>query len=594
MEARMWEFEQLSNGQPERDPHESEFFNVGRLNYASALVRESVQNSLDAHDDGQVRVVFTLQNQTDFAISDYYTGLMEHLSAAKLLPFEFKDYKSIPYLCIEDFGTTGLDGPVDKAGNFFNFWWREGISEKGGKRAGRWGLGKTIYYVASNLRCYFGYTVRADNKEYLLGKAVLKTHEYARKKYHDYAYFNADGYEPKNDSVLLKKFIKSFMLERGKRKGLSVIIPAPKEGVTSNSLVGEAIIHYFFPIIQDKLIIEIKSGSKTISLTKETLCDVAREHDWEGTDWAGRSDNLESLLAFLEDAATIPENNMLKLSFTKNEFEISETIFGDNLEKLRECFNNGELLWIRVPVVIQPKDKKPKQSYFDVFLQKDDALQQPDEFYIRSGIRVPDIHTLGSRRVRALLTADHEYVASFLGDSESPAHTDWKERTEDFRKNYSHSAATLHFIKFSMRDMVRILDQRRAEKDTDLLKHIFYVPVGVEPSKIPPPPPPKPEKFLISKVSGGLRVSLAEKAITPKSIRLQVAYDTRRGNPFKRYSPMDFSLTSKNIQKNVVGGRILSFEGNTINVISDNTDFRLTITGFDETRDLRVNLKEVN
>jgi len=593
----MWKFEPLSQGQPERDPHESEFFNVGRLNYASALVRESIQNSLDAHSNGQVRVVFALGSQADLATSDYYNGLLEHLTAAKLLPTELKDCKTIPFLRIEDFGTTGLDGPVDNASNFFNFWWREGISEKEGKRAGRWGLGKTIYYVASSLRCYFGFTVRADdNASYLLGKAVLKTHEYEHKKYHDYAYFNANGYKPIDDLDVLKKFRESFALERGNIPGLSVVIPAPREGVTFDSLVGEGIIHYFFPIIQEKLVIEVKAGAKTITLTRESLCDVARQHDWEGTEWAGRAGNIEPLLAFLEDAATTPPHNMLELNLPHNELDISEDAFGDKLDSLREQFGDGKLLWIRIPVNIHPKDEKVRQSYFDVFLQKDDALQQPDEFYIRSGIRVPDIHTLGGRRVRALLSADHDHIASFLGDCESPAHTDWKERTENFRLSYLHSGATLRFIKFSMRDLVRILDQQHAMKDPDLLKHIFFIRVAGPPPPPPPPPlpPPAPDKFLINRVPGGLRITLADKVSTPSSFQLLVAYDIRRGNAFKRYSHMDFDLAAANMQKAVDGGQILVAKGNEITATADNQDFKLTITGFDESRDVRVNLKEVN
>lgn len=46
------------------------------------------------------------------------------------------------------------------------------------------------------MRCCFGFSVRSHDKaRYLLGKAVVKSHEYEHKKYHDYAYFNANGYK---------------------------------------------------------------------------------------------------------------------------------------------------------------------------------------------------------------------------------------------------------------------------------------------------------------------------------------------------------------------------------------------------------------
>jgi len=42
----MWKFKRVEPGEPERDPHEPEFFRL--KNPAEALVREVIQNSLDA------------------------------------------------------------------------------------------------------------------------------------------------------------------------------------------------------------------------------------------------------------------------------------------------------------------------------------------------------------------------------------------------------------------------------------------------------------------------------------------------------------------------------------------------------------------
>jgi hypothetical protein len=44
----MWQFRKLGEGEPERSPHEAEFFNVGDLDASAALIREAIQNSLDA------------------------------------------------------------------------------------------------------------------------------------------------------------------------------------------------------------------------------------------------------------------------------------------------------------------------------------------------------------------------------------------------------------------------------------------------------------------------------------------------------------------------------------------------------------------
>jgi hypothetical protein len=155
-----------------------------------------------------------------------------------------------------------------------------------------------------------------------------------------------------------------------------------------------------------------------------------------------------------------------------------------------------------------------------------------------------------------------------------------------------HSVSTLRFIKFSIRDVLRIVDKQQAEKNPDLLKHIFSIPIGVKPPAPTPLPPSHPAKFLISKITGGLRITLAENVNLPVSLELQVAYDVRRGNAFKRYSSLDFTLMNGNIQKLVEGGQIAKTVENGIIAIANDKNFKLNITGFDERRDLRVNVKE--
>jgi hypothetical protein len=53
----MWEFSELKDVEPERDPHETEFF---RDIPAEVIVREAIQNSLDAKRDNEcVRIRFS-------------------------------------------------------------------------------------------------------------------------------------------------------------------------------------------------------------------------------------------------------------------------------------------------------------------------------------------------------------------------------------------------------------------------------------------------------------------------------------------------------------------------------------------------------
>ena len=55
----MWEFNELKNTEPERDPHETEFFR--HTVSAESIVREAIQNSLDARNEQEcVKVTFCL------------------------------------------------------------------------------------------------------------------------------------------------------------------------------------------------------------------------------------------------------------------------------------------------------------------------------------------------------------------------------------------------------------------------------------------------------------------------------------------------------------------------------------------------------
>src|SRR5258708_10974469 len=86
------------------------------------------------------------------------------------------DQPTVRLLLVEDFNTRGLTG--DPAAldndNFHNFWRRHGRSGKGGKSAGRWGLGKLVFSTSSQIRSFFGFTVRTgDPSPLLMGHAAL-------------------------------------------------------------------------------------------------------------------------------------------------------------------------------------------------------------------------------------------------------------------------------------------------------------------------------------------------------------------------------------------------------------------------------------
>jgi hypothetical protein len=609
----MWQIRKLTSGELERDPHETEFFNIGDSDKAISLVREVIQNSLDAKLPAcsSVLVRFTFAEHAKSSDDIFYRELIPHIESCALLPQEYLSSDAILFLAIEDFGTSGLDGPINRdekikkggTGNYYDFWWCEGKSQKTGQNAGRWGLGKTAYHVASNLRSFWGLTIRHDdNRELLLGKTILKTHLRNGDTYDCYGYFAGKNYESIETKEILQEFRSKFAITRNGEPGLSIVIPMPAGEIDHNAITRAVIIHYFFPIIKEMLVVQISDDKSEVILNASTLRDIAQQQDWSNSSWKDRP--VDSLMEFLEDAATMPGKKKFSLKMPAGTPVMKEDLFGDSLAEACRMFSENKLLWIRIPIIIYPKNGSAVNSYFDVYLQRDETLSKSEEFYIRGGITISEIKRLGNRRVRALLSAQDEAVCTFLGDCESPAHTDWKERTEQFQDKYHGATSTLRFIKSSMADIVRILDQPPPGLERDFLQDIFFIPESIEEAKeekpeTPKPPKelprPKPQIFEASPILNGFLVVLSDKGVNlPVQAFIRMAYDIRRGNPFSNYHPMDFDLTNGTIKIAVTGGSIIDRGENHIRVSVNEGKFELRVTGFDEHRDLVVDIREAS
>lgn len=179
-------FRRLGDGEMDRPPTQRDQFNNDDVELVDALVRESLQNSLDAAAEEKVRVRFSLHRPDDAGRGALLAQLdleqlRKRLRACAIDPdsIAFADPK---LLVIEDFGTTGLTGSwasMDKE-PFSDFWRRMGKSHKAGKSLGRWGLGKLVFSSSSEARIFFGLTVRKTDPELqlLMGQAVLTTHDH--------------------------------------------------------------------------------------------------------------------------------------------------------------------------------------------------------------------------------------------------------------------------------------------------------------------------------------------------------------------------------------------------------------------------------
>ncbi len=114
----------MTRGEINVDPIEGEFFSTEILgSLPDAVIREAIQNSLDAAIPGQqVKVVITFpprnQKLPPAKIEPYLKGLQEHLEAkgSGLLDVIRND-EPMDFILIEDFGTRGLEGNIRDDGD---------------------------------------------------------------------------------------------------------------------------------------------------------------------------------------------------------------------------------------------------------------------------------------------------------------------------------------------------------------------------------------------------------------------------------------------------------------------------------------------
>jgi len=604
MSEGIWHFKAIEPGTPERNPRETEFFKL--TSPSEAIVREFIQNSLDAKTEGVVSIRFYLGSAEKEEMQEYFRGIEKHLEACQ---FSFpQSLSSISYLTIEDFGTTGLDGmfePDAGNGNFYNFWWREGISQKKGQKAGRWGLGKTTFHLVSKIRTFWGLTVRAGGHEHeylLMGKALLKTHKIDNKRYHYFGYFSDSNFKPLMDDSFIIGFKKIFNITRTiDSPGLSIVVPVLKEGINFDSILNAAIRHYFYPILDGTLQIKINDGNRNAIIDASNLVEKVGSMSWEQTEWEDM--NITEILEFIKNTIDKPAH---QIQITNpGDPKIAPESFGGQLNILQQSFRSGKPVKFQIPVHIIKGNGIEKDTFFTVLIKRFPELRKAFECYIRAGIRVTEIKELGNRPVVALLIVEDQPLSEFLGNCETPAHTKWNERTEDFKKKYRNGVRILRFIKKSLYRIVSILDEPPQERQVDFLKEIFSILATPEEreekqkkEEVTPPfsiPPPQEPLFDISQISGGFTVILNPKKTNvqfPFHAILKVAYDTRRGNPFSQYELFDFDLGERPITLGSRDCNIQRRERNALEIEVRGQNFRLEVRGFDENRDLVVDIKE--
>jgi len=640
-----WHFGTKRPSDKTRDPVVGEFFSQDAIKDAGqALVREAIQNSLDARapENALVRVRVVLSGAEhavapEAAARWFDTAWRHYLASGNGLRRDvLSRLAPCRFLVFEDFGTTGLIGDrhqyEEQTGGegsavdnpFFYFFRAEAKTAKYGDARGRWGIGKQVFPRSSRAQTFFGYT-ETDEGGFLMGGCVLKHHQI------DGVSYKPDGFwgevaevagdqltVPTSDGDTIAAFRRDFRLQRtAGDRGLSVVVPYldDSEGDTGGTsftrgdLILSILDGYFLPILEGRLEATIEDPTGSLRLTKGTYEELLQGLRREAVDSGDqkRIRELDRLAVYLGMASRILRGDFVSYALppcspTKAAWE-EAMLPGELAGEMRAKLAEGVTLRVTSSLTVRPKVGEDRIDHFECFLTKEaDLVSKP--CHIREDLIISGVASSKLSGYACIVRVNAGPLATLLGDSENPAHTEWNASSRNFKDKYVYGGLTIEFVSQFPSEILKRIHATSRELDRSLLLDLFSEtgpdqdpddpqPRGGRradhPDPRPPLPPPPPAKFRIGEVESGFQLVSTPVALAPGTkFVIRAAYETAKGSAFSSYDPNDFSFAGRDLNLDYSGCELGSREDNRLELVVVDANFRLSVRGFDTNRDLVV------
>lgn len=378
-----WHFAEKQGGS-DVGPNEPMQQNFKKCKWVS-LVRESIQNSLDAVDDknepvevyfnfcGKLRSnsypnFFNLKNNIKGCL-DYYRGNKN----AESLYIPMKDYltnvcgngSNLAYIKVSDYNTIGMDyakGSTDSP--FYAFVRAAGVSNKSDTTSGgSYGFGKAAYLNLSAVRTLIVSTKTKDGKYFFEGVASLCTHKIDGVKREAVGYYDNNNGEPTDT---LENIPTRFQREKA---GTDFYIMGLRmEDETQEDIsneMQEAVLRNFWMAIYDN---RLKVKIDKIEITSDNIIDIMRKTFQEDYDEkVYKKMNTYNPRPYLDAVANVNKD--------KNHILIKEQIpLLGNVLLYAYINKNGKdtILYMRSPrMLVYPKRNKSNYGFYGVFICDD-------------------------------------------------------------------------------------------------------------------------------------------------------------------------------------------------------------------------------
>ncbi len=287
-----WHFDK--QGVPDKGPNNPLEEHFKAHPYYS-IVREAIQNSLDAVNDLSKPVKVTFQ--FGYLSRKEYPNLIEELRKHIIWSKEYWKHNAdaekkfdemlrfldgskqglkkllIPYLKISDYNTKGMFyKPDDTNSTFYAFLKSEGNSSKSDSGSGgSFGFGKAAYFSLSPFRTIVVSTKNLKDEYIFEGATVLATHKNFETgdKLSAYGYYNEDGLNPvMNIFDIPDDFIRN-------ENGTDIyVIGLWEEENRKDKMIKSVLNNFWLAIHNEKLVVEVKGDL----INRDTLSDFINEY----------------------------------------------------------------------------------------------------------------------------------------------------------------------------------------------------------------------------------------------------------------------------------------------------------------------------
>jgi hypothetical protein len=515
-----WNFGVQPENSRENEPTQEEFFsNESLITEVAAVVRESIQNSLDERLDKSkpIKVRFKLGEQSPELSKRYFGELINH--ADLVIPGGAPSINETQqFLVIEDFNTLGLEGStssavpkldpikdkkaIDARGHKDSYWyfeWSTGKTNKSAGKRGSWGVGKIVFPRASALKSYLVLSERRklaapDEDECILfGHSILNYRTVGGVRYvPDCQWMTIDNknnlFVPSANQAEIDAFRSDWSLQRKIGElGTSIVVPFVNQGMSGSQLIHSIVRDYFVTVLGGMLICEVEDSKGNLStLDRDSISSLITEwDDSQANDLRSNREMLElcDLYKLSQNKETIKFNflNPNEKANDWNSFHLDE----EQTATLSDAFESEKPIEINVNTLV-PSNRDGEQQRLDEFtilIKKVDEIQGKTVF-CREGILIPGAYPTETKGYVSMVlvgevgddSEESNSLASLLKRAEGPSHEKWTVTASHFKGHYRPEELgnrTVAWVKKSVQAVFQIIRRQDLEPDIKSLAKFF-------------------------------------------------------------------------------------------------------------------------